>query len=256
MTSDHPRTGARVSSGAVTPAFPPVPLGTWSPPSRSASIRGDGSVLVTDVAFDSREVSPGALFFCVPGLHADGHAFAAAGGGGRGSGPGRRAVARRGRCRRLSSRRSGARWDPCPPVAFGRPASAMATVGVTGTNGKTTVTYLLASIFRAAGWTPGMVGTTGQPAGDGRRCRSRGPRPRRRTCTGCSRGCVTEGVRAASRWRCRRTRWPSPCRRGRLRRGGLHEPLAGPPRLPRDDGGVLRRPRPGCSRRITRAGRS
>ena len=46
-------------------------------------------------------------------------------------------------------------------VAFGDPGQRMATVGVTGTNGKTTVTYLLASIFGAAGWAAGIVGTTG-----------------------------------------------------------------------------------------------
>src|SRR3990170_4548192 len=37
----------------------------------------------------------------------------------------------------------------------------MSIVGVTGTNGKTTVTYLLESVFRAAGWVPGVIGTTG-----------------------------------------------------------------------------------------------
>ena len=37
----------------------------------------------------------------------------------------------------------------------------MTLVGVTGTNGKTTSTYLLEAVFRAAGWTPGVIGTTG-----------------------------------------------------------------------------------------------
>jgi UDP-N-acetylmuramoyl-L-alanyl-D-glutamate--2,6-diaminopimelate ligase len=41
----------------------------------------------------------------------------------------------------------------------------MTTVGVTGTNGKTTVTYLMESIFAAAGWKPGVVGTTGARVG-------------------------------------------------------------------------------------------
>jgi UDP-N-acetylmuramoyl-L-alanyl-D-glutamate--2,6-diaminopimelate ligase len=43
----------------------------------------------------------------------------------------------------------------------GRPADRMTVVGVTGTNGKTTTTYLLESVFRAAGTTPGVIGTTG-----------------------------------------------------------------------------------------------
>jgi UDP-N-acetylmuramoyl-L-alanyl-D-glutamate--2,6-diaminopimelate ligase len=44
---------------------------------------------------------------------------------------------------------------------YGHPARALEIVGVTGTNGKTTTTYLLESVFRAAGWRPGIVGTTG-----------------------------------------------------------------------------------------------
>ena len=44
---------------------------------------------------------------------------------------------------------------------YGRPAEKMRVVGVTGTNGKTTVTYLLASIFEAAGKKAGIIGTTG-----------------------------------------------------------------------------------------------
>jgi UDP-N-acetylmuramoyl-L-alanyl-D-glutamate--2,6-diaminopimelate ligase len=46
-------------------------------------------------------------------------------------------------------------------VVFGRPADHLTTIGVTGTNGKTTCTYLLEAILRAAGRTPGVIGTTG-----------------------------------------------------------------------------------------------
>src|SRR2546422_1046402 len=41
----------------------------------------------------------------------------------------------------------------------GDPSAALTLVGVTGTNGKTTTTYLLEAIWRAAGWHPGVVGT-------------------------------------------------------------------------------------------------
>ena len=44
---------------------------------------------------------------------------------------------------------------------YGHPAEKMRVIGVTGTNGKTTVTYLLASIFEAAGEKTGIIGTTG-----------------------------------------------------------------------------------------------
>jgi len=46
-------------------------------------------------------------------------------------------------------------------AVFGHPARALTIVGITGTNGKTTITYLLESVFRAAGWRPGVIGTTG-----------------------------------------------------------------------------------------------
>ena len=50
------------------------------------------------------------------------------------------------------------------PVAaelFGHPDRELRLVGVTGTNGKTTTTYLLESIFRSAGMAPAIIGTTG-----------------------------------------------------------------------------------------------
>src|SRR5919201_5567652 len=50
---------------------------------------------------------------------------------------------------------------PVSAEAFGRPADRLTVVGVTGTNGKTTTTYLLESAFRAAGLVPGVIGTTG-----------------------------------------------------------------------------------------------
>ena len=127
-----------------------------------AELRGDASVIVRDVAYRSDAVTRGALFFCVPGARVDGHTLAAA------------AVA------------SGAVAlvaqhvvDVDPPVAqvlvpsvraamgpissafFGRPADRITMVGITGTNGKTTTTYLLESIFASSGATPGVIGTTG-----------------------------------------------------------------------------------------------
>jgi len=125
-----------------------------------ATTRGDAAVLVTDLAFDSREVAPGALFFCVPGRHVDGHAFGPLA---LDAGAAALAVERwldvdAPQVLVPSVRRA---MGPMSSMAFGDPAASMATVGVTGTNGKTTVTYILASIFRAAGWATGVVGTTG-----------------------------------------------------------------------------------------------
>ena len=166
MTGGNPRPGARVSSEPVTPAFPPVPLEHLASVVAGSTLRGDAEVLVVDVAFDSRAVAPGSVFFCIRGRQTDGHLFAA------------------------TAVNAGAaafvveRWldvdvpqvlvpsvreamGPMSSAAFGDPAASMTTVGVTGTNGKTTVTYLMESIFAASGWTPGVVGTTGaRIAGD------------------------------------------------------------------------------------------
>ena len=166
MTPNDPRRGARVSSGAVTSAFPPVAFGDLVVSVPEATIRGDGDAVVTDVAFDSREVTPGALFFCVPGLHVDGHTFASHA---LNAGAVALVVERwldvdATQALVPSVRRA---MGPMSAVAFDDPASSMATVGVTGTNGKTTVTYLLASIFEAAGWTGGfgiaLGGYNGRP---------------------------------------------------------------------------------------------
>lgn len=131
-------------------------------------VRGDDGVDVTGIAHDSRRVTPGDLFCCVPGGHVDGHDFAAA------------AVAA-GAVALLVERVLDL---PVPQVwvrhvrdvmgvvadrAYGHPSGALTVVGVTGTNGKTTTTYLLERIAEAAGLVPGVVGTVatrigGRPA--------------------------------------------------------------------------------------------
>jgi UDP-N-acetylmuramoyl-L-alanyl-D-glutamate--2,6-diaminopimelate ligase len=50
---------------------------------------------------------------------------------------------------------------PMASVVFGRPADSLTTVGITGTNGKTTATYLLEGVFAAARLPPGLIGTIG-----------------------------------------------------------------------------------------------
>jgi UDP-N-acetylmuramoyl-L-alanyl-D-glutamate--2,6-diaminopimelate ligase len=54
-----------------------------------------------------------------------------------------------------------AAMGPMSAAFFGQPSDRLTVVGVTGTNGKTTTTYLLESIFAAAGRIPGVIGTTG-----------------------------------------------------------------------------------------------
>ena len=166
MTGENPRGGARVSSEPVTSAFPPVPLEQMARVVPGSRIRGDAGILISDVAFDSREVAPGSVFFCIPGRQADGHGYAAA-------------AVKAGAVAVVVERPMDVdvpqvvvpsvrqAMGPMSSSAFNDPAASMTTVGVTGTNGKTTVTYVLEAIFHAAGWTPGVLGTTGaRIAGD------------------------------------------------------------------------------------------
>jgi UDP-N-acetylmuramoyl-L-alanyl-D-glutamate--2,6-diaminopimelate ligase len=115
---------------------------------------------VTAVAFDSRRVEAGALFCCLPGSAGDGHDYAP------------EAVAHGARSllveRRLALDVTQALVAPGtarPAMAkvacefFGQPARSLLSVGVTGTNGKTTVTHLLASIFEAQQWPTTVIGT-------------------------------------------------------------------------------------------------
>ena len=161
MTPLGPPLGPRVSSGPVVPSLPPVPLAAVVEAVPRAERRGEGAVSVLEAAFDSREVSPGCLFFCVPGEHVDGHRFAV---DAAAAGAAALVVERwidgvdRPQVRVPVVREA---MGPMSAVVFGRPADAMTMVGVTGTNGKTTITYLLESVFTAAGLRPGVIGTTG-----------------------------------------------------------------------------------------------
>jgi len=114
---------------------------------------------VTTLAYDSRAASPGALFFAVPGVHVDGHDFAVAAVEAGAIG----VVVERelpelpvpqlvvDRARRALADAADA-W-------FGRPSERLTVIGVTGTDGKSTVTALAAELLRAAGRQPGQIGT-------------------------------------------------------------------------------------------------
>src|SRR3954452_17578016 len=123
-----------------------------------ARVAGDGSVDVESLAYDSRKVGAGTLFFCVPGEKADGHDFAAA-------------AVEKGAVALVVEREleldvaqvvvADARAAMAPVAArfWGDPTSELRVVGVTGTNGKTTTAFLLREILEAAGIQTGFLGT-------------------------------------------------------------------------------------------------
>jgi len=123
-------------------------------------VSGDLSGTVRSVCYDSRQCTPGSLFVAVPGLKFDGHGFIGEAIR-RGAGfivherdfaptPGVTAV-RVADCRRT--------LGILGRNFFGDPSGSLCLIGITGTNGKTTVTYLLESILEAAGGRPGILGT-------------------------------------------------------------------------------------------------
>jgi UDP-N-acetylmuramoyl-L-alanyl-D-glutamate--2,6-diaminopimelate ligase len=130
-------------------------------PPGSAEVRGDANVRIDAISYRSADARPGTLFFCVPGRRVDGHAFAAAAVAG---GASALVVDRWLDVPAAAQVRVAAVRPAMGPIAasfYGRPWERLTTVGVTGTNGKTTTTYLLESIFNAAGVAAGVVGTTG-----------------------------------------------------------------------------------------------
>ena len=120
--------------------------------------------VIGSVVHDSRQVVPGSLYACLRGEQFDGHRFAAD-------------AVRCGATAVLADHQldglvdqgvavpqivvddTRLRLGPIAAEVAGHPSRALATVGITGTNGKTTTAALMASIFEAAGRPCGVVGT-------------------------------------------------------------------------------------------------
>src|ERR1700742_1669762 len=105
-------------------------------------VGGDPGAEITALAYDSRKVAPGTLFFCVPGERADGHDF-----GPRAVADGAVAlvVARGVDVTGAQGGVADARAAMAPLAArfFDDPTETLRVVGVTGTNGKTTTAFLV-----------------------------------------------------------------------------------------------------------------
>lgn len=117
---------------------------------------------IRGIRYDSRQVSPGDLFVALRGANSDGHDYL------------ERAVAGGAAALLVEEMpESGPQFDlpivrvpdsrrALAPIAarfFGNPASELSLIGVTGTNGKTSTTYLIESILNQAGWRTGLIGT-------------------------------------------------------------------------------------------------
>ena len=125
---------------------------------------------ITDITNDSRKVSEGGLFFCIVGANSDGHDFARAS---LGNGAGAIVIQHDVNLAGLDFPLD----DPaaCPAIIrvtdtryamafiaaawYGDPAKEMKIIGITGTKGKTTTTYMIRSILENAGIPTGLIGT-------------------------------------------------------------------------------------------------
>jgi len=126
----------------------------------SAELSGDGSPLATDVTHDSRQARRGSLFVAIKGLTMDGHRFVGD-------------VMRRGAVGVISESERPDNFQgawlkvadarvalaKAASVINGEPSHKLDLIGVTGTNGKTTTTYLCFALAEAAGVKPAMLTT-------------------------------------------------------------------------------------------------
>lgn len=121
---------------------------------------GNLAVPVKGITYDSRLVEPGFLFVAIKGFQTDGHLYV------------RNALAV-GAVAVVTQEKmalpAGVAWALVPDSRlalallsacfFGNPSAGLRLVGVTGTNGKTTTTHLIAAVYRAAGAKVGLIGT-------------------------------------------------------------------------------------------------
>ncbi len=119
---------------------------------------GDAHTEITSIEYDSRKVCEGALFFCIKGYKNDGHDFAAG-------------AVKKGAAALMVSRELNldvpqilvedgrAAMALISREFYGRPDEALKMVGITGTNGKTTTTFMIKSILENAGVKTGLIGT-------------------------------------------------------------------------------------------------
>ena len=135
-------------------------LKDFLPLARAEEVVGDPGQKISGLTYDSRRVGAGQVFFAIPGEKTDGHDFIAE-------------AIKRGAavivCNRSMTCPPGVAWVRVKDVRramghwsahyYGRPSEKLKLVGVTGTNGKTTMTYLIESMLRAAGMEPGVIGT-------------------------------------------------------------------------------------------------
>ena len=132
-------------------------------------LQGSTDIEISEIVNDSRKVKAGCVFPCIRGVSFDGHRFAA-----EVAGKGAAAIVAQEKVdvpehvtlvvvddTRVAMARMAAAW-------FGYPAQKLKTIGITGTKGKTTTTYMVKGMLERAGIRTGLIGTIETLIGDTR----------------------------------------------------------------------------------------
>src|SRR5687767_6229093 len=133
----------------------------------SATVEGPIDGEVAGITYDSRRVTPGMVFVAIPGQHLDGHEFIGVAVE-RGASAvicerSRLVPARTTKIKVADVREAMA----CAARTFYQdPGAKLKVIGVTGTNGKTTVAFMIKAILEAAGLKAGLIGTVRYEIGD------------------------------------------------------------------------------------------
>ncbi|HEX3016304.1 MAG TPA: UDP-N-acetylmuramoyl-L-alanyl-D-glutamate--2,6-diaminopimelate ligase [Caproicibacter sp.] len=123
-------------------------------------------VEIEDVVYDSRKVQKGSLFICLCGSSVDSHKYA-----GQAAAAGAAAIVAQkpvecGAAALVIVEDTRSAMAVISAAWFGHPAEQMTVVGITGTKGKTTTSYMIQSILEAGGIKTGIIGTIGAVFGD------------------------------------------------------------------------------------------
>lgn len=131
------------------------------------SIEGNDDIQITDITADSREVKSGSLFICLNGAHVNGHDFVSS-------------AVEKGACAVVASEKvqvpegvtvvyvkdTRKAMEDIVPFFFDYPSRKLRMIALTGTNGKTTTTHVIAHILHKAGYKTGVIGTIHALVGD------------------------------------------------------------------------------------------
>ncbi|MFO7998634.1 MAG: UDP-N-acetylmuramoyl-L-alanyl-D-glutamate--2,6-diaminopimelate ligase [Bacteroidales bacterium] len=132
-----------------------------------AEVRGDTKKMVSGIAFDSRKVSRNCLFAAVRGLTTDGHLFID-----KAIEAGATAVicesipaSTADRVTYVRVKDSATALGVAASNFYGEPGKKIKLIGITGTNGKTTIANLLFNLFQTMGYPSGLISTVGNMVG-------------------------------------------------------------------------------------------